>query len=171
MTESVGRSGRIYRVEVPAKPAAKGRARFSKSTGRAFTPKQTIIAEAWVRMCCVQQVGTPRVPGPVAVRIVFTMAIPQSRPRAWREAALAGRILPTSKPDWDNLAKLTSDALNGIAWVDDAEVASARVLKRYGPVPATSIAWWTMGEGEAMAEAASAAPARGAWAGMAADLL
>jgi Holliday junction resolvase RusA-like endonuclease len=122
-------------------------------------------------MCCVEQVGTPRVPGPVAVRIVFTMAIPQSRPRAWREAALAGRILPTSKPDWDNLAKLTSDALNGIAWADDAEVASAHVVKRYGPMPGTCIAWWAMGEAECASEAASAAPWRGAWGGAAAGLL
>lgn len=147
---------RTYRVRIPAKPVAKGRARVSKQTGVPYTPKQTVVAESWVRLCVVQAVGTPRVAGPVAVRVVFVMPVPKTMPKAKRKAVDEGRILPTSKPDWDNLAKLVSDALNGIAWVDDAEVARAEVVKVYGPEPCTIVEWWHMGEAEASRVAAAA---------------
>jgi hypothetical protein len=32
------------------------------------------------------------------------------------------------------LAKIVSDALNGIAWVDDSQIASANVEKIYGDI-------------------------------------
>ena len=144
-----------YRVVVPAQAVAKGRARFQKN-GRAFTPAKTVAAEAWVRLCCVDQVGTPRVPGPVAVRIVYVMPIPKSMTKALQAQARANALMPTRKPDWDNLAKLTSDALNGIAWRDDAEVASAQAWKVYGAEPCTVLAWWTLTPEAAQAEVARA---------------
>lgn len=144
--EAVGSGAvrRVYRVRIPAKPVAKGRARANPKTGVHYTPKQTTVAEAWVRLKAVEAVGTPRVAGPVAVRIVFVMPIPKTWSIPKRRAAEAGRSLPVTKPDWDNLAKLVSDALNGIAWADDAAVARAEVLKRYGPDPETVVEWWQM---------------------------
>jgi Holliday junction resolvase RusA-like endonuclease len=142
-----------YRVHIPAKAVSKGRARFSRKTGVAFTPKATVVAEAWVRAAVVNAVGSPRVPGPVAVRAVFVMPIPKSRPKGWREAALAGRILHTARPDVDNLGKLLADALNGIAWADDSAVAVLSLVKRYGDEPCTVIEWWTMTPDECAAEA------------------
>lgn len=35
----------------------------------------------------------------------------------------------TRRCDWDNLAKLTCDALTGIAWQDDSQIVSVQVLK------------------------------------------
>jgi Holliday junction resolvase RusA-like endonuclease len=35
------------------------------------------------------------------------------------------------KPDYDNLAKLLGDALNGAVYKDDAAIADGRVVKRY----------------------------------------
>ena len=144
---------RRYRIEIPAKPQPKQRPTMTKA-GRAFTPKQTVNAEAWVRLCCVQQVGTPLTPGPVSVRVCFVLPIPASMPRRARADALAGRLVPTSKPDWDNLAKLTADALNGIAWRDDAHVALAEVVKLYGAEPRTLIEWWQASPEESAALAA-----------------
>jgi Holliday junction resolvase RusA-like endonuclease len=132
---------KIYRIEIPAKPQPKQRPTVTRQ-GRAFTPKQTVNAEAWVRLCCTQQVGTPLVPGPVTVRLAFVMPIPGSMPRREKADAIAGRKQPTTKPDWDNLAKLTADALNGIAWRDDAHVTVAEVAKFYGDTPRTIIEWW-----------------------------
>lgn len=134
-----------HRVVIPAKPQAKARARFGKNGAVPFTPKQTIVAEAWVRMAVVQAVGTPRLEGPIALRAEFVMPIPRSWSRAKQTAALNGALHPTGKPDWDNLAKLVSDALNGIAWADDAAVVRAEVVKRYGPEPQTIVEWWTLG--------------------------
>lgn len=134
---------KIYRITVPARPVGKQRPRMARK-GRVFTPKQTVNAEAWVRLCCTQQVGTPLVSGPVALRIAFVVPIPGSMPVRDKVEARAARKLPVAKPDWDNLAKLVADALNGLAWRDDAHVAHAVVTKVYGDEPRTVIEWWQM---------------------------
>lgn len=144
----MGRSGDVaemrYRVVVPAKPQPKARARVGKN-GRVHTPKQTVVAEAWVRMCVVEAVGTPRLEGPVAMRATFVMPVPRTWSKAKQSAALRGEVHPVTKPDWDNLAKMLSDALNGIAWQDDAVVVRAEVVKRYGPEPCTIVEWEGLG--------------------------
>ena len=43
----------------------------------------------------------------------------------------SGIIRPTKKPDFDNIAKIICDALNGIAYKDDASIVSAIVEKYY----------------------------------------
>jgi Holliday junction resolvase RusA-like endonuclease len=41
------------------------------------------------------------------------------------------RLFPVVKPDWDNLGKMLSDALNQVIWSDDAQICEAHVYKRY----------------------------------------
>ena len=75
---------------------------------------------------------------PVALLVHAFLRIPESWSRRDREAALAGAIRGTSRPDWDNYAKIT-DALNGIVWKDDSQVVDGRVLKYYSDSPALRI--------------------------------
>lgn len=121
-------------------PVGKGRPRFVKSTGRAFTPEKTVRFED--RLSIVAQeamAGRAPLTGPLEVQIEIRMPVPLSKPKRWREAALAGLIHPTKKPDWDNFAK-TVDALNMIVWVDDAQIVDGRVRKIYHEAPAF-VAW------------------------------
>lgn len=69
--------------------------------------------------------------GPLHLTLYFGMVKPKSRDRA--------RPLPDSKPDFDNLTKLVCDALNGIVWMDDAQVTDCIVKKRYDVTPRTEI--------------------------------
>ncbi len=46
---------------------------------------------------------------------------------------------PTCKPDWDNIGKALCDALNGVAYGDDASIYDAHIVKRWGPCPAGSM--------------------------------
>jgi Holliday junction resolvase RusA-like endonuclease len=71
---------------------------------------------------------------PVAVAVEAFKPVPQSWTRREREDALAGLILPTTKPDWDNHGKIT-DALKGIVWKDDSQVVDGHVYKRYSAYP------------------------------------
>lgn len=71
---------------------------------------------------------------PLALLVHVFKSIPASWSKKDRAAALAGGILPTGKPDWDNYGKIT-DALNGIAWKDDSQVCDGRVIKRYSDEP------------------------------------
>lgn len=71
--------------------------------------------------------------------VIAYMRIPKSATKAKRELMLTGKIRPTVKPDWDNLGKLVSDALNGIAYDDDKSVVEAVVRKYYSDRPRTQI--------------------------------
>lgn len=75
---------------------------------------------------------------PVAVIVHAFMGIPTSWPWKKKQAARSGAILPTGKPDWDNLGKIL-DALTGIVWTDDAGVVDGRVLKRFSQRPGLRI--------------------------------
>ena len=44
-------------------------------------------------------------------------------------------IRPTRKPDFDNIGKVICDALNGIAYRDDAQIVDALVRKFYSDIP------------------------------------
>jgi Holliday junction resolvase RusA-like endonuclease len=83
----------------------------------------------------------PRKPleGPLQLDLVFIMPRPESWSRAKATAALSGVAWPTGKPDTDNLVKLVQDALNGVFWLDDAQVCVGSQRKVYGASPRTEV--------------------------------
>lgn len=77
--------------------------------------------------------------GPVCVETTFGMPTPKSWPKK-RLKNIFDKITPhTSKPDVDNLAKWVLDLLNGIAFVDDAQVTRLSAKKVYTKEPCTKI--------------------------------
>lgn len=76
---------------------------------------------------------------PVALLVHAFLLIPMSWHWKKQQAARAGVLLPTGKPDFDNLGKLAADAIKGIVWGDDAAVCDGRVLKRYSEKPALRV--------------------------------
>lgn len=75
---------------------------------------------------------------PLALLVHSFRPIPESWSKRDKQLAESGAILPTSRPDWDNYGKIT-DALNGIAWLDDSQVVDGRVIKRYSHQPALRV--------------------------------
>lgn len=65
------------------------------------------------------------------VELVISKAIPKSFSKKKQNAAYADKILPLTKPDLDNVAKIYLDALNGIVWEDDSAVTSLSISKQY----------------------------------------
>jgi len=55
-------------------------------------------------------------------------------PASWSAKKKSNADWKTSKPDWDNVGKIVSDAINKVVFIDDAQVAEATVQKKYGPV-------------------------------------
>lgn len=102
-----------------------------------YTPKETVIAESWVKQCCVDQIGTPCLEGALAVSIGISVAIPASWSKKKQAAALEGSINPTGKPDIDNTCKLIFDALNTILWRDDSQIVRLTIGKGYARSPVT----------------------------------
>lgn len=109
-------------------PMGKGRPRFGQ--GRAFTPETTARAERAQATLLAPYAPRDPIGGAVAVRLSYTLAPPKKGARAW----------PTSKPDVDNLAKLTMDVLTRQRWWhDDAQVVELRVTKAYGERPGVRV--------------------------------
>lgn len=108
----------------------------------AYTPKQTVNAEAWVKQCAVNQIGSPCLDIPLDISIQITVQIAESWSKKKRAQALAGEIKPTGKPDLDNSMKLICDALNGVVWKDDSQIVAVTLVKRYGERPETILRIW-----------------------------
>lgn len=118
-------------------PRGKGRPKFSTIGGRprAFTDPATRNYEASLKIAAqLAMEGGEPLTGALDVLMIATFPIAPSWSKKRQAAALAGTERPTTKPDGDNLLK-TTDALNGVVWVDDAQVADGTVRKRYGTAP------------------------------------
>ena len=129
---------RIVQFVVAGKPLAKGRVRFTKS-GHAFTPDRTVNFEGKLALAAQQAMnGQPPAEGPVAVTLEVLLPIAVSWPAKKREAAIAGTLRPTGRPDLDNFAKML-DALNMVVWGDDSQIVELVVFKRYSDAPQLAI--------------------------------
>ena len=124
---------------VYGEPQGKGRPRISVEGGhaRARTPDKTVCYENLIKTEYRLQCGNARFPdnAAVAMAVKAFYGIPKSASKKKRAAMLAGAARPTKKPDADNVLKAVADSLNGIAYKDDAQIASASLDKYYGEAP------------------------------------
>ena len=109
----------VCELTVPGDPQSKGRPRVYQ--GHGITPAKTREAEN--RVYSEWRNQYPRLPpyeGPVCLTLTFWTATRRGR-------------------DWDNLAKLFTDALNGVAYMDDRHVLGThgRPRKRKSGDPLT----------------------------------
>ena len=144
-------SGQIA-FQLPGHPKGKGRPRsFSRVvTGadgkpraftRHYTPEETQSYEGMIRLAAEKAMrGRPPIERPVIVYIAAVFDIPKTFSKKRRAMALDGGEFPAKKPDLDNIAKVTTDALNGVVYKDDAQIVSARLSKVYGPAPMVRVA-------------------------------
>lgn len=106
------------------KIVGKERHRTDPRTGRNYTPKQTRLAEEAVRKAYrAEHEDHGDFDGIVTVAIETFRPLAKSNPKYWVGRADLG------KPDWDNIAKLVMDGMNGAVWGDDSQVAEVHVVK------------------------------------------
>ncbi|WP_305177894.1 RusA family crossover junction endodeoxyribonuclease [Faecalibaculum rodentium] len=121
---------------IPGEPCAKGRPRFIRATGQVMTPEKTSRYEQLVQLSYMQHVGQEvTLHGPVKAHIRAYFSIPKSISQRKREQMISGDLKPLKKPDADNIAKIVLDALNGMAYQDDKEVAALLVEKHWAEKP------------------------------------
>ena len=126
------------KILIPGVPVGKGRPKFSTFNGHAvaYTPEKTVNYENLVKIS-FQQSGEKAFDRETQLRadIYAYFPIPKSTSKKKREEMERGLILPTKKPDTDNIAKAILDALNGLAYYDDAQIVYLQVSKRYSNEP------------------------------------
>lgn len=102
-------------LRIDGRPVPKARPRLARG-GHVYTPEKTTTAEAKVRALywaeSILKYGrVVAFEGDITIEMTFYL--PDRR-----------------RVDWDNLAKLVCDALNGIAYKDDSQITQAIVRKR-----------------------------------------
>lgn len=121
-------------LDIAMVPVGKARAR-SVPGRRPYTPKPTRAAEKQIATEWMVA-GRVRLPdGPIDLWVTATMPRPARHYRKDGSLSAEGcrHARPTGKPDLDNVVKLIADALNGLAWRDDAQIVSLHAMRVYGP--------------------------------------
>lgn len=127
----------MTKFEVIGRVQGKSRARtfYNPKLGRSqsITPENTVLYENLIKLSFQQAENKETFFNgePVAMCIEAYYKIPKSTPKKKAEDMKRGLILPTKKPDADNIAKVICDALNGVAYHDDSQIASLEVNKFY----------------------------------------
>ena len=127
---------KIYELEIPESITGKQRPRMNTYTGRAYTPNKTKNYEYLVRQLFVYKYPKfEPIVGRVKLSVIAYFELPKSISKQKEAEMLAGIISPTKKPDWDNIGKIVSDALNKFAFKDDAQIIEATIIKKYARTP------------------------------------
>lgn len=129
-------------VRVPAVPVAQPRPRATMAHGRKGArihevtsikaadgtrkPHPIVAYKGTVRMAASDAYKGAPLDGPLAVSIECVM--PRPTKYRWKTRPMP-RLPHTCKPDCDNLAKSTLDALAQLLWVDDAQITDLKVSK------------------------------------------
>lgn len=128
-------------ITIPGVPVAKGRpkaVRMGKTGIRMYTPAKTADYEASCRTAAmVAMQGKAPLAGALFVSFVLHMPIPASLSLK-KQVALNGKP-HVKKPDASNVVKAVEDALNGVVWHDDSQIAHLSVQKVYSLEPRVEV--------------------------------
>lgn len=139
----------MIRFTVPGQPQGKQRPRVGKigAHARLFTPAKTVQYEGIVAHTAqVAMAGRPLLQRAVGCNVFIDCPVPASWSGKKQRMALAGEVMPESKPDADNVVKAIFDGLNGVLWRDDVLVVDLRVRKRYAATPCVRVEVWEVAE-------------------------
>lgn len=112
---------------VNGKPTGKGRPRLSR--WGVYTPNKTVAYENLVKFSYLQATDDKLVNCAIKIKIWAYFEPPKSISKK-KYNELIGKAY-TKKPDIDNIGKAILDALNGIAYEDDNQIAELVVHKTY----------------------------------------
>lgn len=114
---------------IPGIPIPKARPRVVR--GHAFTPKKTKEYETLVQDVYNLTVGKYLGDSAIVATIDLYFPIPESYSKSKKKRIADGEIKHTKRPDVDNCAKAILDALNEVAYKDDAQIVESRITKHY----------------------------------------
>lgn len=127
---------------VPGEPQGKGRPRVGRvgQHARMFTPAKTVAYEGLVAYAAQRAMdGRSLLLGACSIDLDIVFGVPASWSAKKRGQAIAGELMPTKKPDADNVLKAVCDGINGVVWGDDVQAVNVSIRKRYGEVPRVDV--------------------------------
>lgn len=134
-------------IKVEGEIVGKGRPRFARrgSFVSTYTPAKTTNYENLVRLLYNEQNKDntsknkyfDKEPLKLTINAYFDIPLSFSKKKA--KQAINGEIYPTKKPDFDNIAKIITDALNKVAYSDDTQIVTCTINKKYSETPFVEI--------------------------------
>lgn len=124
---------KIELLIIPGQPQAKARPRITKFG--AYTPEKTLNYEALIKQIYQANKFTHHGEAMLKMELTAYYEIPKSASKKKAEQMLSNVIMPTKKPDLDNICKIVTDALNGIAYKDDSQIVEIHAKKLYSDIP------------------------------------
>lgn len=123
---------------IPGTPIAQSRPRFARR-GKFVTTYDAEPArnqKAYVKLIGAQYMASKTLERyqrdiPLCVRLEINVQRPKTKPKRY--------ILPTSKPDCDNMYKLVTDALESICYEADQQITHVTIQKRYSDNPGVMV--------------------------------
>jgi len=127
----------MFLFEVVGIPVPQKQTCFIRSTGIAYNPSKKEAEQLQWQI----RPYAPAVPLTCAIEmhLTFYLPIPKSASKMKRTQMINGVILPKTRPDFDNLAYLVTNALKKIVYEDDSLVTDCIIRKRYSDRPRTII--------------------------------
>ena len=130
------------KFDIPGPPVGKERPRTvigKDGFSHTYTPQKSTNWGAVIQGFAIQAGARKQyTEDPVAVDIVIERAITKSWSKKRKQESLEFGYA-SSKPDVDNVSKAILDALNGIAWKDDTQVAKLSITRFHSERDNTSV--------------------------------
>jgi Holliday junction resolvase RusA-like endonuclease len=130
---------------VPGFAAPQGsKSAFKLPNGRVVlveSSKQVKPYRAVFAMCARQAWTEPPATGVVAVELCFRFPRPKSHLTS-KGLVRPGSPLAPMRYDLDKLARAANDAMTGIVYVDDSQIAMLAASKEWGPTAETLVKVW-----------------------------
>lgn len=112
-----------------------GRGIIIDSSGKKGKDWRNLVAST------AQEAMRDRVPllGPLSLSVVFTLPRRKADLRPDGTPRPTAPTYHTTKPDATKMLRAVEDAMTGITWNDDAQIACQSVTKRYGDKPGAQV--------------------------------
>lgn len=132
----------MIRFTIPGPVQAQERPRFSRAGNHVKThdaPKSRAYKEV-VKLVAWQNKPQELLQGPLKMEIDVYIQPPKKHQTKPKLALIqSGELLPTTKPDLDNLAKGIKDGCSKIIWNDDSQIVELVVRKFYDMQPRAEV--------------------------------
>lgn len=123
---------------IPSTPVAQSRPRFARRGAHvvAYDAAPARDYKSWVRSCAVDAMALSgsqmyHRDTPLMLRAEINLQRPKSKAKRF--------VMPTSKPDCDNVLKGLQDAMESIVYQADQQIVKVSVIKRYSITPGVTI--------------------------------
>lgn len=127
----------MIQFTIPGDVQAQQRPRVTRNG--AFDPKESKDYKSFVRLVAAEHAPKQLITAPIKLTIDVYRKIPKSFSKKKHQQALDGVLVPTTKPDIDNLAKGIKDGLSKVLWHDDSQVVELVARKWYSDNPRAEV--------------------------------